>query len=143
MKFKIVDKTKYELLEKMAQRIDNYIMEIKILGKKVEENNDRQASILKEIDIIKEELNTKEQQRKKLACKIGGLKTSLNNQKEKNDTLLNLNKVLIKENIKQKEELKEMELKLNFLANNKRTPSLEDYKNYIERRKECEKRIKK
>jgi len=133
MSLKIVNRERYELLEKMAQRQDNYIEQIRLLDKKVQENNDKQAFILGELDKINSELKLKEESSKKLASKLGGVKKSLNHQKEKNKILLEL------VNNKDKE-LVDANKKLELMQKLKRVPNLEDLKDYFENRKECERR---
>lgn len=59
-----VRKTDYELMKKMAERQDNYVKQIMDLSKELNE--------------VKEELMQKEEQRRKLAGKIGGMKKYIN-----------------------------------------------------------------
>jgi hypothetical protein len=59
-----VRKTDYELMKKMVERQDNYVKQIMDLSK--------------ELNKIKEELIIKEEQRRKLAGKIGGMKKYIN-----------------------------------------------------------------
>ena len=59
-----VRKTDYELMKKMVERQDNYVKQIMELSKELNE--------------VKEELMQKEEQRRKLAGKIGGMKKYIN-----------------------------------------------------------------
>lgn len=59
-----IRKNDYELMKKMVERQDNYVKQIMDLSK--------------ELNKIKEELMQKEEQRRKLAGKIGGLKKHIN-----------------------------------------------------------------
>lgn len=59
-----VRKTDYELMKKMVERQDNYVKQIMELSKELNE--------------AKEELMQKEEQRRKLAGKIGGMKKYIN-----------------------------------------------------------------
>ena len=59
-----VRKTDYELMKKMVERQDNYVKQIMDLSKELNET--------------KEELMQKEEQRRKLAGKIGGMKKYIN-----------------------------------------------------------------
>lgn len=127
--FKIVNKARYELLEKMVERQDNYIENIKLNNKKIDELKEKTNKIL-------EELKIKEDKRRKLASKVGGLQASLNNQKEKNSIILeNLELKTLEADLKNKEIL--------MLRNkDKKNKNIEDYKNYFEGRKEILKRMK-
>lgn len=55
-----IRKTDYELMKKMVERQDNYAKQI--------------LDLIKELDKTKEQLLKKEEQRRKLASRIGGLK---------------------------------------------------------------------
>ena len=59
-----IRKNDYELMKKMVERQDNYVKQIMDLSK--------------ELNKVKEELMQKEEQRRKLAGKIGGMKKYIN-----------------------------------------------------------------
>lgn len=62
MRLKIVDKERYELLEKMVQRQDNYIEQIKIRNKELEElaiNNSKLSNLIEEKDLIIKKITRK------------------------------------------------------------------------------------
>lgn len=59
-----IRKNDYELMKKMVERQDNYVKQIMELSK--------------ELNKVKEELMQKEEQRRKLAGKIGGMKKYIN-----------------------------------------------------------------
>ena len=104
--FKIVNKARYELLEKMVERQDNYIENIKLNNKKIDELKEKTNKIL-------EDLKIKEDKRRKNASKIGGLKTSLNKEKTKTKELLD-NQIILENKINEKDnkmELKDLEIK--------------------------------
>lgn len=149
MKLKIVDKARYNLLERIAERTDNYLNQIKndfekidSLNNKIEELED----LVKNITILFQE---KENQRRKNASKVGGLQTSLNKEKNKAKELLKYKVILenkIDEN-KNKMELKDLEIKakdaeIQMLRGKGKKKNVEDYKNFVECRKELEKRLK-
>ncbi|MCI6265840.1 MAG: hypothetical protein MR598_03210 [Erysipelotrichaceae bacterium] len=147
MKLKIVDKAKYELLEKIAERTDNYISQIKTDIKKIDSLNNKieeLEDLVKNITILFQE---KENQRRKNASKVGGLQTSLNKEKNKAKELLKYKVILenkIDEN-KNKMELKDLEIKakdaeIQMLRGKGKKKNVEDYKNFVECRKELEKR---
>ena len=147
MKLKIVDKARYNLLEKIAERTDNYLNQIKndfekidSLNNKIEELED----LVKNITILFQE---KENQRRKNASKVGGLQTSLNKEKTKTKELLE-NQVILENTINEKNdkmELKDLEIKakdaeIQMLRGKGKKKNVEDYKNFVECRKELEKR---
>lgn len=59
-----IRKNDYELMKKMVERQDNYVKQIMDLSKELNE--------------VKKELEYKEEQRRKLAGKIGGMKKYIN-----------------------------------------------------------------
>lgn len=149
MRFKIVDKTKYELLQKIAERTDNYIGQIKIVNASLKIQKDKTSQLESLVHEITNAFKEKEDARRKTASKVGGLQSSLNRQKEKNKLLFKLSKSLekqledkTKDSEKIEKELEELKRQLDFFKNHRKAYSIEEYKNYIERRKECEKRLK-
>lgn len=129
MRLKIVDKERYELLEKMVQRQDNYIEQIKIRNKELEElaiNNSKLSNLIEEKDLII----------KKLRGRIGGLTKSNNIKINDNVLLKNQTKEL-------KNCILNLQNKLNFYDRyGHKNEKLEKLKNYKEIRKELEKRGK-
>lgn len=149
MRFKIVDKTKYELLQKIAERTDNYIGQIKIVNASLKIQKDKTSQLEILVYEIVNAFKEKEDVRRKTASKVGGLQSSLNRQKEKNKLLFKLSKSLekqlddkTKESEKTEKELEEIKRQLEFFKNHRKAYSMEEYRNYVERRKECEKRLK-
>lgn len=150
MKWKIVNRVRYELLEKIAKRTDNYIEQIRLVNSNLEVQKEKTETLEFALKDFINDYNKKESERKKTASKVGGLQTSLNRQKEKNYALFKRN-LEIEEELKKKHrdneklefEIKELKRQLDFFKNHRRAPSMEEYKNYIFRRKECEKRSKK
>ena len=147
MKLKIVDKARYQLLEKIAERTDNYISQIKTDIQKIDSLNNKIEELevlVKNITILFQE---KENQRRKNASKVGGLQTSLNKEKNKTKELLK-HKVILENRIdenKNKMELKDLEIKakdaeIQMLRGKGKKKNVEDYKNFVECRKELEKR---
>lgn len=149
MKFKIVDKARYELLERIAERTDKYIAQIKTDIKKIDSLNNKIEELevlVKNITILFQE---KENQRRKNASKIGGLQTSLNKEKIKTKELLDYQFILENEIDEKKEqmEVKDLELKakdaeIQMLRGKGKKKTVEDYKNFVECRKELERRYK-
>lgn len=149
MKLKIVDKAKYELLERIAERTDNYLNQIKNDFEKIDSLNNKIEELENTIKIIINLFQEKENQRRKNASKIGGLQTSLNKEKTKTKELLK-NQVILENKINEKDnkmELKDLEIKtkdaeIKMLRGKGKKKNVEDYKNFVECRKELEKRKK-
>lgn len=129
MIFKIVNKARYELLEKMVQRQDNYIEQIKIINAKVKQLKDDNNKL---IDLI----NNKNKDIKKLSGKIGGLTKNINLKVKDNNLLKDKIRELKNINLNLKDQL--VFYKKYGISNEK----LEKFKDYTEIRKELEKRRK-
>lgn len=149
MKLKIVDKARYNLLERIVERTDNYLNQIKNDFEKIDSLNNKIEELENTIKIIINLFQEKENQRRKNASKIGGLQTSLNKEKTKTKELLE-NQVILENKINEKDnkmELKDLEIKtkdaeIKMLRGKGKKKNIEDYKNFVECRKELEKRKK-
>lgn len=149
MKLKIVDKARYNLLERIAERTDNYLNQIKNDFEKIDSLNNKIEELENTIKIIINLFQEKENQRRKNASKIGGLQTSLNKEKIKTKELLE-HQVVLQNKITEKDnkmELKDLEIKtkdaeIKMLRGKGNKKNIEDYKNFVECRKELEKRKK-
>lgn len=149
MKLKIVDKARYNLLERIAERTDNYLNQIKNDFEKIDSLNNKIEELENTIKIIINLFQEKENQRRKNASKVGGLQTSLNKEKTKTKELLE-NQVILENKINEKDnkmELKDLEIKtkdaeIKMLRGKGNKKNIEDYKNFVECRKELEKRKK-
>lgn len=122
MRFKIVDKVKYELMEKIVERQDNYIEQIKKANK--------------EIDNLKSLLEIKNKSLHLLSSRVGGMSNSNQKKQTKIEKLQDDLKEAISENIQLKENLK------FYQKYGKENPKLEKVKNYYLLRKEVERRKK-
>ncbi len=152
MRFKIISKIEYESLKKDSDNIDNYTLQISKLISSLDDKKSQLKTalgLIKEKNIeslekdklmerIKQESNV---QIKKLNSRIGGIQCNLNKQKEKNSVLFEMNKKMQEVLTLKVQELKETQRQLMFYKKHRRAPSLEEYKNYINNRKECEKRL--
>ena len=78
---KLIRKSEYQALRNMADNIPGYTTQIM-------QQNSKLETMQEELDLKIVELDTKEKQRMKLIAKVGGLTTSLKNQKKKNEELL-------------------------------------------------------
>lgn len=124
MKFKIVNRTRYELLEKIKDRTDNYIEQIKLMHQKID-------NIERQFEELEEKLLICEHARREGIGRAGGLKASLNRTKNKLKKLEHENNIT-----EQKLKVKEEEVKI--LRSKKH--DVESYKNYFQSRKELERR---
>lgn len=122
MRFKIVDKVKYELMEKIVERQDNYIEQIKKANK--------------EIDSLKSLLKIKNKSLHLLSSRVGGMSNSNQKKQTKIEKLQDDLKEAISENMQLKESLK------FYQKYGKENPKLEKVKNYYLLRKEVERRNK-
>ena len=122
MRFKIVDKVKYELMEKIVERQDNYIEQIKKANK--------------EIDSLKSLLKIKNKSLHLLSSRVGGMSNSNQKKQTKIEKLQDDLKEAISENMQLKESLK------FYQKYGKENPKLEKVKNYYLLRKEVERRSK-
>lgn len=142
-RLKIVDVNRIEFLEKLSERTENYIQQIMIQIKKIQEKDNQIKELNNKIDTTFEILKLKEEQRRKNASKAGGLQKSLNKLKKENEDLIQ-EKQQIKSELENKEmklELKDKEIKM-LKNKDKKKKDVEDYKNYYYARKELEKREK-
>lgn len=148
-RLKIVDLDKQDFLEKLEVRVKRYLMQLSQNFKKLEEKDDKIEQLINEVKEIKENFKIKEESRRKIAGKVGGLQKSLNKEKIKTKELLE-NKIDLEDTITKREEvieLKELELKvknaeIQMLRGNGKKKNVEDYKNFVECRHELEKRKK-
>lgn len=146
LRLKIIDVNRIEFLEKLAQRTEGYLNQIFQSFKTIKSNEENINNLNNKIDKIVSMLETKEQQRRKTAGKVGGLTTSLNKEKEKTDHLLKNQESLentiekLKDEVEIKElELKEKEMKIEIYKNLGKKRQMEDYKKIQEIRKDIDK----
>ncbi len=138
--FVIVRRNRYQLLENIADRLKGYLTNLKM-------NFDEIQNLKDDIKNIEKKLDIKEEQRRKIAGKVGGLTKSLNKANQKNADLLKnreelLNTIELRdlqmELIKIQKEKSENEVKI--LKNRGKKKDIETYKNFFECRHELEKR---
>lgn len=127
--FKILKTKEYNLMKNMIDGIPGYTTQIR-------KQNEDLKNLQKELDLKSAELTQKEDKRRKLVAKLGGLQTSLNNCKRINNELI---KKL--EDIEVQIDLKDKEIEM-LRNKGKRKKDIESYKNYFEARRELEKREK-
>ena len=113
-RLKIVDVNRIDFLEKLSERTENYIQQIMLQIKKIQEKDNKIDELNNKIDETFEILKLKESQRRKNASRAGGLTKSLNNLKKKNEQLEEEKKEIENELEDKtiKLELKEKEIKM-------------------------------
>lgn len=144
-RIRLIDVTRQEFLEKLPQRLEGYLNQINQQFKIIKSNDDSVKSLNDKVDRIVNMLEEKEQQRRKVAGKVGGLTASLNKEKEKSEKLLE-NKVNLENTIevKNKEiklkelELKEKDIEIKILKNLGKKKQMSDYKKLQEIRKDID-----
>ena len=138
--FILVKKAEYELMKKVTERQDNYIEQIKINNKEIQNQQDEISNLSSSIEEVLEQLKIKESERRKAAGKAGGLTASLNKEREKKEQLLQ-DKAKLENTIELNElEIKKRDAEIKILTGKGRKKNIEDYKNYRECRHELEKR---
>lgn len=149
LKLRFVDVNRINYLEKLSERAENYIKQLMQQFKKIEEKDNKIDELNDKIDTILETLKIKEEQRRKSAGKIGGLKASLNIQKKKNEQLVKDIAEMLDDLDEKNAEINDKNIELEFknkeiemLRDNGKKKNIESYKNFFEARKELEKREK-
>lgn len=145
-KLKLVDTTKQDFLEKLEDRVKGYLTQLSEQFKELRKRDDKIEVLTNEIKEIKLILGEKEDARRKTASKVGGLQKSLNKEKDKTKMLLNYQLELEKE-LDSTREIKDLEIKtkdaeIKMLRGKDKKRDVEDYKNYMDCRKELERRKK-
>ncbi len=138
----LVKKTDYELMQKMVDRQDNYITQIKMnneeIGKLKATNEDMVGCINETLN----QLKISDLARKKNACKIGALTTNYKREKKKAKELLNTVNEL-EDTIKlQQLEIEKKDVQNKILKNAGKQKQMEDYKKLEELTKDINKHKK-
>lgn len=109
---------KIESLQKDLKFKEKEKQELVLSGQTViEEKTETIKNLKTEIERLENKLKEKEIERRKVAGRIGGLKTKIVNRNKR---------------------IKELEDTNNFLRNHRRAPTIEELKDYQLRRKKCE-----
>lgn len=139
-RLRIVDVNKQNFLENLVERTEKYLTQISDQFKKIEQKDDKIESLNHKIDVVLDNLQIKEQQRRKVAGKVGGLQACLNKEKTKTEKLLQ-DKINLENTIELKNlEIETKDAEIKILKGKGEKKNLEDYKNYNECRHELEKR---
>ena len=139
----LIKRTDYELMQKMVDRQDNYLAQIKINNEEIGKLRDTNEDMVGVVKDTLNQLKQTEQARKKNACKIGGLTTSLNKEKNKTKKLLNTVNEL-EDTIKlQQLEIEKKDVQNKILKNTGKQKQLDDYKKLQELNQDIQKHKKK
>lgn len=144
-RLKIVDVNRLEFLEKLPDRLEGYLSQLREQFGTLKSNEERINNLDNKVTKALEILEEKERQRRKSAGKVGGLTAKLNKEKEKTEQLIenniNLeNTIELKNNeIKLKElEIQEKETEIKILKNLGKKKQIEDYKKLKEIKKDID-----
>lgn len=145
-KLKLIDTYKQDFLEKLEDRVKGYLTQLSEQFKELKRRDDKIDNLTNEIKEIKSILGEKEDARRKTASKVGGLQKSLNKERDKTKMLLDYQMELEKE-FNNTREIKDLEIKtkdaeIKMLRGKDKKRNIEDYKNYMDCRKELERRKK-
>ena len=139
----LVKRTDYELMQKMVDRQDNYLTQIKMNNEEIGKLRDTNEDMVGVVKDTLNQLKQTEQARKKNACKIGGLTTSLNKEKNKTKELLDTVSELENE-IKLKQlEIEKKDVQNKILKNTGKQKQLDDYQKLVELNKDIQKHKRK
>ena len=135
----LIKRTDYELMQKMVDRQNNYLAQIKMNNEEIGKLRDTNEDMVEAVKDTLNQLKQTKQARKKNACKIGGLTTSLNKEKNKTKELLNTVNEL-EDTIKlQQLEIEKKDVQNKILKNAGKQKQLDDYKKLEELNKDIQK----
>ena len=139
----LVKRTDYELMQKMVDRQDNYLTQIKMNNEEIGKLRDTNEDMVGVVKDTLNQLKQTEQARKKNACKIGGLTTSLNKEKKKTEELLNTMNEMENTIKLQQLEIEKREVQNKILKNTGKQKQLDDYQKLVELNKDIQKHKRK
>lgn len=139
----LVKRTDYELMQKMVDRQDNYLAQIKMNNEEIGKLRDVNKDMVESVKETLEKLHLVEVARRKHAGRIGGLVTNYNREKKKTEELLNtVNELEDTIRLQQLEsEKKDMQIKL--LKNTGKQKQMDDYKKLQELNQDIQKHKRK
>lgn len=139
----LIKRTDYELMQKMIDRQDNYLAQIKMNNEEIGKLRDVNEDMVESVKDTLKQLKLKEDARRKNACKIGGLTTSLNKEKKEKEELQNKIDDLQSEVELHKLEAEKKDTQIKILKNAGKQKQLDDYKKLEELTKDIEKHKRK
>ena len=124
----LIKRTDYELMQKMVDRQDNYLTQIKMNNEEIGKLRDTNEDMLDYINETLNQLKISETMRKRNACKIGALTTNYNREKKKTEELLNTVNELEDTLKLQRLETDKKEVQIKILKNAGKQKQMDDYK---------------
>lgn len=139
----LIKRTDYELMQKMVDRQDNYLAQIKMNNEEIGKLRDINEDMVESVKDTLKQLKLKEEARRKNASKIGALTTNYNKEKRKTEELLNTVTEL-EDTIKlQQLESEKKDVQIKLLKNAGKQKQLDDYKKLQELNQDIQKHKKK
>lgn len=139
----LVKAADYELMQKMVDRQDNYLTQIKMNNEEIGKLRDTNEDMLGYINDTLNQLKISERARRKNASKIGALTTNYNREKKKTEELINTVNEL-EDTIKlQQLEMEKKDVQNKILKNVGKQKQLDDYQKLVELNKDIQKHKKK
>ena len=139
----LIKRTDYELMQKMVDRQDNYLAQIKMNNEEIGKLRDTNEDMVSMVKDTLKQLKLKEEARRKNASKIGALTTNYNKEKRKTEELLNTVNEL-EDTIKlQQLEIEKKEVQNKILKNTGKQKQLDDYKKLQELNQDIQKHKRK
>lgn len=139
----LVKRTDYELMQKMVDRQDNYLAQIKMNNEEIGKLRDVNKDMVESVKETLEKLHLVEVARRKHAGRIGGLVTNYNREKKKTEKLLNTVNEL-EDNIRlQQLESEKKDMQIKLLKNTGKQKQLDDYKKLQELNQDIQKHKRK
>ena len=138
----LIKRTDYELMQKMVDRQDNYLAQIKMNNEEIGKLRDTNEDMVSMVKDTLKQLKLKEEARRKNASKIGALTTNYNKEKRKTEELLNTVNEL-EDTIKlQQLEIEKKDVQNKILKNTGKQKQLDDYKKLQELNQDIQKHKK-
>lgn len=139
----LIKRTDYELMQKMVDRQDNYLAQIKMNNEEIGKLRDTNEDMVSMVKDTLKQLKLKEEARRKNASKIGALTTNYNKEKRKTEELLNTVNEL-EDTIKlQQLEIEKKDVQNKILKNTGKQKQLDDYKKLQELNQDIQKHKRK
>lgn len=139
----LVKRTDYELMQKMVDRQDNYLAQIKMNNEEIGKLRDVNKDMVESVKETLEKLHLVEVARRKHAGRIGGLVTNYNREKKKTEELLNTVNELEDTIRLQQLESEKKDTQIKILKNVGKQKQLDDYQKLVELSKDIEKHKRK
>lgn len=138
----LVKRTDYELMQKMVDRQDNYLAQIKMNNEEIGKLRDVNKDMVESVKETLEKLHLVEVARRKHAGRIGGLVTNYNREKKKTEKLLNTVNELEDTIRLQQLESEKKDTQIKILKNTGKQKQMDDYKKLQELNQDIQKHKK-